>query len=139
MNSSFQANNLMDNGSSLLQQMYLISIDSSQRHFNKQLIAFQLKPLQRQEDKPTKLNEIQRNPWISHTKIQNPQTNPHNSIEILFKQTSATPNKKRKHTDTSENSKNLNTIHKGLTSASLPHSGGISFVVDFLSQPRKSQ
>ena len=50
MNSSFQANNLMDNGSSLLQQMYLISIDSSQRHFNKQLIVFQLESLQRQED-----------------------------------------------------------------------------------------
>ena len=84
-------------------------------------------------------NEIQRNPRISHTKIQNPQTNPHNSIEILFMQNSATPNKKGKHTNTSENSKNLNTTHSGMISTSLPHSGGISFAVDRLSQPRKSQ
>ena len=51
----------------------------------------------------------------------------------------ATPNKKGKHIDTLENSKNLNTTHMDLTSPSLPHSGGIGFVVDFLSQPRKWQ
>ena len=47
-------------------------------------------------------------------------------------QCSATPKKKGKHMDTSKNSKNLNTTHKNLTLASLPHNGDISFVVDSL-------
>ena len=38
-------------------------------------------------------------------KIQNPQTNPHNFIEILFMQNSATSNKNGKHIDTSEDDK----------------------------------
>jgi len=96
----------------------------------------QSKYKQRQKDKPTELNEIERNPQINHTKIQNPQTNLHNSIDILLIQHLATPNKKGKHT-THLNIKKF--IYNSLiTSTSLPHSGSISFVVYFLSQPRKS-
>ena len=71
----------------------------------------QSKYKQRQKDKLTKLNEIKRNPQISHTKIQNPQTNPHNSIDILLMQNSATPNR-RENTLTYQNIKNLNTTHQ---------------------------
>ena len=51
-------------------------------------------------------------------------------------QNSARPNKKGKHTDTLEYK--IFKYSSPTTSASLLHSGGISFVVDFLSQPRKS-
>ena len=108
-------------------------------HRKIQMKPTQSKYKQRQKDKPTELNEIERNPQINHTKIQNPQTNLHNSIDILLIQHLATPNKKGKHTDTSENSKNLNTTYRSLSLASLPHNGDICFVIDFLSQPRKSQ
>ena len=104
-------------------------------HRKIQMKPTQSKYKQRQKDKPIELNEIERNPQISHTKIQNPQTKPHNSIDILLMQNLATPNK-RENTPTHYNIKNLNTTHQ--QHRHLPHSGGIRFVVDFLSQPRKS-
>ena len=64
------------------------------RHRKIQMKPTQSKYKQRQKDKPIELNEIERNPQISHTKIQNPQTNPHNSIDILLMQNLATPNKR---------------------------------------------
>ena len=95
----------------------------------------QSKYKQRQKDKLTKSNEIKRNPQISHTKIQNPQTNPHNSIDILLLQNSATPNR-RENTLTYQNIKNLNTTHRQHRHLSLTVAALALWLI--FTQPRKS-
>ena len=81
-------------------------------------------------------------PTDKRQKIQNPQINPHNSIEILFMQSCKIqphPKKNGKHTDTSEDDKKFKYNSQGFDIGFSFSQLRISFVVDLLSQLRKWQ